>query len=45
MSTRPPGFGSIVDPAPHQDAHRELSVKKLKTVAGLARMTIVRSSR
>src|SRR5512138_3612582 len=44
MRTAPPRTGSIVDPAPHQAAQRDESVKNRKTVSGVARITIVRSS-
>src|SRR5580765_7321216 len=44
MTSGPPGRGSIDDPAPHQLAHRALSVKYPNTVSGVARISMVRSS-
>src|SRR5471032_3142226 len=45
MYTRPPGVGSIVDPAPHHTAQRVESVKYRKTMSRSARMMTVRSRR
>ena len=39
MNTRPPTRGSMVDPLPHHDAQRSLSVKNLNTVSGSASIT------
>ncbi len=33
---RPPGLASISDPAPHQEAHRGVSVRNENTMAGVA---------
>ena len=43
MYTRPPGFASMVESAPHHDAQRAESVKNRKTVSGIAWIVTVRS--